>query len=326
MSDRRRWLVLAAVVPLGLFAALPGCGGGPDGTWPEGTKPKVVVSFAPLYSFALNVAGDDAVVKNIMTTDGPHDFNPTDADARLLRRADLFLINGLKLDNDLAAKLQKNSGNATLKVVDLGSRIPERQLLVAEHDHDHGHHHDHHHDHDRDPHVWLGPDQAVVMVEGIRDALAAADPAHADGYAKRAAEYVETLKKLKADGLELLKDKGDRKLVTFHESLGYFGEAFQLRIVGSVQKKPGVEPNAQELADLLKVCRGGKVRLIAVEPQYTAHTSAKTVLDELRRNGVPDAELVEIDPLETAQPAALTAGWYESRMRANLQALAAKMK
>lgn len=326
MRDHRLGLVLAAAVPLGLLAALPGCGGGgPDGTWPDRPGPKVVVSFAPLYSFAVNVAGDDAVVKNVMTTDGPHDFNPTDTDARLLRRADLFLINGLKLDNDLAAKLQKNSGNAALKVVDLGSRIPARQLLVADHDHDDEHHHDHHH-HDHDPHVWLGPDQAVFLVEGIRDALKEADPAHADGYTQRAAAYVDTLRKLKADGLELLKGKQDRKLVTFHESLGYFGEAFKLRIVGSVQKKPGVEPNAEELSDLLKVCRGGNVRLIAVEPQYTAHTSAKTVLDELRRNGVPDAELVEIDPLETVRPDGLTAGWYESRMRANLQSLAAKMK
>jgi zinc transport system substrate-binding protein len=69
------------------------------------------------------------------------------------------------------------------------------------------------------------------------------------------------------------------------------------------------------------------VRLLAVEPQYTANTSAKAILDELRRDGaVADPALVEIDPLETVTPQALTPAWYEERMRANLDALARAMK
>lgn len=324
--SNRLGAVAAAATLVGLLLTFGGCGPGQDGTWPDKPGPKVVVSFAPLYSLAVGVAGDDATVKTVMTSSGPHDFNPTDTDARLLSKADLFFINGLKLDNDLAAKLQKSGGNAGLKVIDLGSRIPVGRLLEGEHDHDHNHDHGHHHDHAIDPHVWMSPDHAVTMVEGIRDALTEADPAHADGYTRRAAESVAKLQQLKADGVALLKDKADKKLVTFHESLGYFGKAFGLTVVGVVQKKPGVEPNAKELADLIRLCRGGNVRLIAVEPQYTANTSAQAVLDELKRKGIADAELVEIDTLETVQPAALTAGWYETRMRANLAALAAKMK
>ena len=35
---------------------------------------------------------------------------------------------------------------------------------------------------------------------------------------------------------------------------------------------------------------------------------------------------VEIDPLETCRPDELDAGWYERKMRANLEALARAMK
>jgi ABC-type Zn uptake system ZnuABC Zn-binding protein ZnuA len=117
--------------------------------------------------------------------------------------------------------------------------------------------------------------------------------------------------------------KVDRRIVTFHESLTYFANAFDLRIVGVVEKKPGVEPNIDELNELIGKCKSTGVRVIAVEPQYSSGTSAKTILDELRRSEtVTDPVLVEIDPLETVIPAALKPEWYEEKMRANLDALA----
>lgn len=314
--------VSAAAVAAGLVLSFGGCGR--ESAWPARPGPKVVVSFAPLYCFAANVAGDDAVVKNLMTSSGPHDFNPSDTEARLVREADLFFVNGLSLDDGLAATLKKGSGNGRLKVVELGGRIPEDQLLEGECHHDHDH--DGPHEHGHDPHVWLSPDLAEVMVNGIRDELKAADTAHAEGYDRRAAEYVGRLRGLKAEGVKLFAGKDDKRLVTFHESLGYFAKAYGLTVAGVVQKKPGVEPNTAELAELVDLCKKKNVRLIAVEPQYTANTSAKTVLDELTRAGVKDARLVEVDPLETVRPDALTPDWYEKRMKANLAALAEAMK
>src|SRR5688572_4684112 len=105
----RWWAAIVAAVGVALAVLPLGCGGGSDGVWPDRPGPKVVVSFAPVYCWAVNVAGDDAVVKNMMTTTGPHDFNPTDTDARLVRKADLFFINGLNLDNELAARVKKGS-------------------------------------------------------------------------------------------------------------------------------------------------------------------------------------------------------------------------
>jgi len=267
-------------------------------------------------------------VKSIMTTTGPHDFNPTDNDARLLAKADVLLINGLDLDDGLADKLKRGSGNRGLHVFNLGKEIPEDKLMQGECHHA-GHQHDH--DHGHDPHVWLSPDFAVLMTEKIRDELKGRDASHAAGYDQRAAEYIGNLRKLKADGLDMLKGKKDRNMVTFHESLNYFARSFDLTIAGVVQKKPGVEPNTDEINALVKLCGEKKVRLIAVEPQYGGGSSgsADTILRELRRNPGPnisDAALVEIDPLETVTPSALTPDWYEKKMRANLKALRDAMK
>jgi ABC-type Zn uptake system ZnuABC Zn-binding protein ZnuA len=305
---------------------LSGCGARDD-AWPSDQPgPKVVVSFAPLYCFAVNVAGDDAVVRSIMTTSGPHQFNPTDKDARLLHSADLFIVNGIGLEGDKPDTLAKSSGNKKLKIVDLESRIPPEKLLEGSCNHDHGDGVPH--QHGKDPHVWLSPDYAILQVEGIRDALKEADPTHAARYEQRAAAYIKKLQQLKVDGLALFKDKSDRNIVTFHDSMTYFAKTFDLNIVGVVQKNPGTEPNGAQLKNLIDLCADEKhpVRVITVEPQYSISSSANEVKKELVRKNVPSPELVEFDPLETVTPEQLNAGWYEAKMRTNLEALAKAMK
>jgi ABC-type Zn uptake system ZnuABC Zn-binding protein ZnuA len=89
---------------------------------------------------------------------------------------------------------------------------------------------------------------------------------------------------------------------------------------------PGSEPTPKQLSALVEKCVKRKVRVIAVEPQYTSKTAAKQILDELKKRGVEDPQLVVIDPMETATESEMAAGWYEARMRANLDALAKALK
>jgi zinc transport system substrate-binding protein len=322
MTGKRRILLTASVILLGCMLPFVGGGCSSDKEWPDRGGPKVVVSFAPLYCFATNVAGDDAVIKNLMTSAGPHDFNPTDSDARVLRKADVLFVNGLDLDSGVAMTLKRGSGNRKLKVVELGARIPDSQLMegICHHENHEGH------THGNDPHVWLSPDMAIIQVNGIRDELKALDPDHATSYDRRADEYVAKLNKLKADGLEMFKDEKNKQIVSFHDSLGYFARTYGLTVVGTVQSKPGIEPTAEEMKKLIQVCKEKNVRLIAVEPQYTSNNAGRAVIEQLKQAGIAKPALVEIDPLETVTPNDLTPDWYEKKMRANLEALKAAMK
>jgi ABC-type Zn uptake system ZnuABC Zn-binding protein ZnuA len=183
------------------------------------------------------------------------------------------------------------------------------------------------HEHGKDPHVWLGPDLAVKLVEGIRDEFATADPGRAAGYQERAAKYIGTLEKLLADGKAMLKDKADRKIVTSHEALEYFVRAFDLSVSDVIMTTPGQEPTDKQLAALVDSCVRNKVRVIAIEPQYgSGGRVARRIADELARKGVADPQVVEIDPLETARESDLKPGWYEAKMRENLDKLAGALK
>src|SRR3712207_949745 len=96
--DVRKWAVFAAI------SVAIGCNGGRD-PWADKPGPKVLAYFPPIYSFAASVAGDDAQVRSLITSVGPHHFDPSARDAVALHRADLFLTNGLGLDDAVCAKL-----------------------------------------------------------------------------------------------------------------------------------------------------------------------------------------------------------------------------
>ena len=118
------------------------------------------------------------------------------------------------------------------------------------------------------------------------------------------------------------------RLVTFHDSLAYFEEAFKLDVRGVLTKHPGQEPVAKEMSELIRLCtkKGAETRVIATEPQYSTSGSGEALRKELIAKGVVDPVLVELDPLETVKPEDLTLDWYEKKMRENLDALAKAMK
>jgi ABC-type Zn uptake system ZnuABC Zn-binding protein ZnuA len=323
-------LVGGGILLAGICLSLSSCSKA-ENPWKDAHGKKIMTSFAPIYCFVANVAGDDATVLCLLTATGPHDYNPVHKDALKLRGADLFFINGLDLDTDLAKRLADNSENKNLKLIDLGKDCAGLKLLSAVDDDDDdkdknkgGHHHHHHGG--KDPHMWLGIGEAIALTNCIRDELIKADPQHKDGYEKRAAAYVAKLEKLGADGKKALADKKDRNIVAFHDSLQYFARSFDLKVVASIEGLAGQEPDPGRFKDLLKACQRDNVRVIAVEPQYPRNTAATALLSELKAKGVSDVVFAEVDPIETAEPDQLKPDYYEKKMRENIDNLAKTLK
>lgn len=286
---------------LGLLAfALAGCTRPPD-AWKE-AKPgqkRVLVSFPPLYSLTQAVAGDDAYVLTLLTGTGPHDYQYSSQDALKFRAADLVIVNGLELDEHFVDKLKRSSGNKNVPMFRVGDALPKELLRPMEECDHHDHAGHKHHHGEFDPHVWLGPPQAIVVVEKIADKLAELDPEHASGYRQRAEKIVGELKKLHEEGLAALKGKQGKNILTMHESMRYFADAFQLNVVGSIQAQAGLDPDAARLAKLEKQSREQNVAAIAYEPQFPK-AQAEVLQRQLAKRGL-DVKLFEFDPLETAQ-------------------------
>lgn len=97
--------------------------------------------------------------------------------------------------------------------------------------------HDHEHNTVCDPHVWTVPQNVMLWTLLIRDILSEADSLNADTYFANANSYIEQLQELENNfiqpELEGISPE-NRILVTNHDSLGYFADAYNFEIVSTV--------------------------------------------------------------------------------------------
>ena len=291
---------------------------------PAGQK-KIIASFAPLYCFAANVAGDKARVACLLTGTGPHDYDANDTDAAKVGGADLFLINGLDLDESFSEKLVRKKDLP--KIIELGEEIPHKLVIhVADepkHDETVPHHH-HHGDHD--PHIWLGLPQARAMVDATAKALGEEDPANAETFKANAKSYNEELTKLEEYGKKAFEPKKNRSFIATHESLHYFAKTFDLDFVDSIQPAPGMEADANQLTKLVELCKAKKIGVLAVEPKYSRNQAER--LAKAVRNAGVDIKIIEIDPMETCVPGPdgnPSPKLYLERMKKNIDNLASAL-
>lgn len=318
MTRSTRVLGQAAAIALLLAVAAAtlgtsGCGGVKN-AWKADRSPHVLAFFPPLHGFAANVVDPQAEVQTLMVDNDPHHFDPTIQHSWLVRDADVFYTNGLGLDDRMVDQLRRGAGNTRVRVVKLGDQVPEKDRVML--------------GTSADPHVWLGIPQAIVMVEAIRDDLKKAYPDRAKVYDDNAAAYVKKLQQIQTDGDKAFADvkPEDRKFIAFHDSMQYFAKAFKLEVAGVVEIEAGTPPTPQQFEELLKTCKEKNVRVIVSEPHFDKDGAAKRLRERLEKSGVAGVEIVEIDPLETAPPGELDAGYYEKVMRQNISNLAAKLK
>jgi len=256
---------------------------------------RVVTSFYPVYVATLNVVDgvDGAEVHNLAAPHVGclHDYQLTTADARKLSEAGLFLANGGGMETFLD---KVRAQNPDLKIVEASAGIP---LIEG------------------NPHVWVSPPLAARQVDNIAAALSAADPANAVRYAANAADYKAKLAALAQRMESELSPFAGRPVVALHDALPYFARDFGLDIVGVIEREPGHEPSAKELAETVDLVRAKDVKVLLAEPQYPDKT-AQTVARET------GARVYQFDPVSTGPSDPQEAkGAYLRAMEKNLAML-----
>jgi zinc transport system substrate-binding protein len=310
-----------------LTLCLVGCSrtGSAADPWGSRTGQKrVLTTIVPLYCMTANIAGDDAVVRCLLTSQGPHDYQSAPDDAKLFAGADIFIMNGFGLE-DFLSGLQRSAGNNQLRVVrlddylrDFAEKEKRKDLIIQASGVEHLHGDKLVRHTGPDPHIWLGIEEAKLQVDAICQALSAADPEHAANFRRRADEYAGKLAALKEEYKDLQVPGG---LVTFHDSFQYFGRSFGVKIEGTIRDLAGGEIAPAKLSAQAQEFRARGVKLISVEPQYP-----RRVAENLAREIGGNVRLIELDPIETGPSAEgrsyfVDPGYYLTKMRENLENL-----
>lgn len=148
-------------------------------------------------------------------------------------------------------------------------------------------------------------------MSNIVQALCQADPAHADGYTRRATAYLQELDQLDSQIRASLLSLTNRKVVTFHDAFPYFCQRYDLMLVGVVEEVPSVDPSPKYLAQLSRAIRAQQVRVIFSEPQFHPRLLKRLASD--LQIGV-----AELDVLETGTASKT---FYIDGLRRNLRTL-----
>lgn len=296
----------------------------------------VVASFSILGDIVREVGGDDIRLGTLVGSDGDaHEYEPTPGDAKKLAAAKVLFVNGLDFEAWLP-RLVKASGFAGATVVASKGVTPRKfashgdghEHGAKDHDHgdkdhDHAHAHGadeghHHHHGDADPHAWQNLANGVIYARNVADGLAAADPAHADAYRKRADAYVARLQAADAAARKTFAaiPAERRKVVTSHDAFGYFGDAYGVDFIAAMGISTAAEPSAGDVARIIEQVKRDKVPAVFVEnitsprlvQQIARETGAKVggtlYSDALSKPGQPGATYLEMFEWNVRQLAA----------------------
>lgn len=231
--------------------------------------PTVVATTTMLGDLMANVVGDRATVEVLMPTGvDPHEYRPSGKDATAMASADLVVANGLGLEEGLADVIAEVAAQGTpvLEIAPAVEPLPFGREGGA----------------GDDPHVWLDPVRmaAAARLVGARLAEILPDVDWATPAEAYASALEDTDRRVRSMLAAVPDDR--RKLVTNHDSLGYFAARYGFEIVGVVVPGGSTmgDPSSADIQSLVDVIRAQQVPAIFVE-STAPETLARAVADEL---------------------------------------------
>ena len=286
---------------------------------------KVVTSIKPIHSLASYIM--DGVGSPGLIVDGynsPHSFQLKPSHAKMLEQADIIFWIGEDLENFLEKPLDTIAKKAEkIELLEIKNikklKFRERNIFEEHEGHDdHGHdakkeeHDDHGHDakkeeHDDheehghgeyDPHIWLDPINAKIILNEITEHLIENDSKNASTYKSNLTKALAKIDKLIID--VITETNKNLSYVVFHDAYQYYENRFNVNILGAMTVNPDVMPGAEQIHEIHEVIEHDNVSCILSEPQFNPDiiksiakdTSVKTgVLDPLGANLKPGKNL-----------------------------------
>ena len=286
---------------------------------------KVVASIKPIHSLASYLM--DGVGKPDLIVDGyasPHGFAMKPSHAKMLQNADLIFWVGEDLENFLEKPLKSIAKKAEkIELIEIKGltklEFRERNIFEEHDDHGHDEHkehghkedkhddhkehghkedkHDDHHEHahgEHDPHIWLDPMNAKVILNEMVEHLIEND-------AKNASKYKSNLKKALKDIDKLNKDvkkelSKSTASIVFHDAYQYFEKRYGVNILGAFTVNTDVMPGAEQLAEIREIIEHDKVTCVFSEPQFNPDIIKAVAKDMNIKTGVVDPLGATLDP------------------------------
>ena len=286
---------------------------------PANAEIKVVTSIKPIHSLASYLM--DGVGKPDLIVDGfnsPHGFSMKPSHAKMLQNADLIFWIGEDLESFLEKPLNSIAKKAEkIELIEIKGlnvlKFRERNIF-DEHDHDdhakkedshddHAKKEDGHDDHDEheghghgeyDPHVWLDPINAKVILKEMTEHLIENDSKNTSTYKSNLDKALNDIDKLTMDVMTELNESTSS--IVFHDAYQYFEKRFNVKILGAFTVNTDIMPGAEQLSEIREIIEHDKVKCIFSEPQFNPDIIKVVAKDMNIKTGVVDPLGATLNP------------------------------
>ena len=237
-----------------LLSMLAGCGkiSGQD---------QIAATTLPVYEFASRLCeGSPLTVTRLVTEEVSclHDYSLNVRQAKAAEAAETIVISGAGLETFLDDILTDE------RIIDASQDVA--LIMPEEHRHDHEEKSGHEgHHHEEDPHIWLSPANAMIMVQNICHGLSAEYPEYEPIFSQNLAPLLEDLSALQQYGADTLANLSCRELITFHDGFSYLAAAFDLTILEAIEEESGSEASAKELIHMIEEVEHHKLPAVFTE-------------------------------------------------------------
>lgn len=245
---------------------------------------KVITTFTIIADMARNVAGDAAVVESITKPGAEiHGYEPTPGDIIRAQDADLILWNGLNLELWFAQFFSNLTDvpSATLTTGIVPMSISEGEYSGKP-----------------NPHAWMSLENAIIYVDGIRDALSEHDPDNAAIYAVNAetykAEITAAIAPLREAVLAVPEDR--RWLASCEGAFSYLTRDFQMKELYLWPINADAQGTPQQVRKVIDAVREHSIPAVFCE-STVSQDPAKQVA---RETGVKYGGVLYVDSLTEA--------------------------
>ncbi|MDB9941073.1 zinc ABC transporter substrate-binding protein, partial [Candidatus Pelagibacter sp.] len=137
-----------------------------------------------------------------------------------------------------------------------------------------------------DPHIWLDPINAKVILNEITEHLIENDSKNASTYKSNLAKALAKIDKLIID--VITETNTDLSYVVFHDAYQYYENRFNVNILGAMTVNPDVMPGAEQIHEIHEVIEHDNVSCILSEPQFNPDIIKSIAKDTNVKTGVLD--------------------------------------
>ncbi|WP_175074333.1 metal ABC transporter solute-binding protein, Zn/Mn family [Terribacillus sp. AE2B 122] len=262
------------VSPLFAVFLLAGCGASDSASGSEENKLQVTTTIAQIADAAEQIGGEHVEVESLMGPGiDPHLYKATQSDMQKLQDADVILYNGLHLEGQML-EVFENMQDKTPAVA-IGENIDGSGLLTDAEDNTLS-----------DPHIWFDVAIWKDAIGSITDTFIEEDPDNKADYEKNETAYLKELDELKAYAEEQLASipEEQRVLITAHDAFQYFGEAYDLEVMGLQGLSTDSEFGLADIQRLVDTLTERKIGAVFVESSVS-EKSINAVIDGAKEAG-----------------------------------------